>query len=202
MKTPQQIADSYGVEYVSDWAARLRTRIYEQFKGLVTWGHWVDDVLGPQFQDLEDALMSLVTLPSIDDSEGVQLDTIGRHVGQPRLVLGDVTYRLYLKARIAANNSAGDPESLYRVFRALFGVAAGFVVRTSQPGTKTFTVRVLSAITQAQALIGAQFLGDAKEAGARGIVEWQPVADALLFTYDGTTAQGYDNGVYAGAEQA
>lgn len=165
------------IDYVADWSARLRTRLYTQFRDKATWTKWTDLVLGPQFQDLEDSAQTLLTFFDIDNSEGAQLDLIGRYVGQSRLGTGDPTYRLYLKARILADRSTGTPEELYAVLRMLFG--AGMIYL---PGiVKQFALRVTSAITAAQAVVGLAFLSISKEGGARGIFEWQESADAEMF---------------------
>jgi hypothetical protein len=189
------------VDYVADWKGRLTSRLYMQFRNKVTWGLWIV-LLARQFQDLEDSGQTLTSLLDIDALAGIQLDILGVIVGQPRIGVDDPTYRLYLRARAASNRSTGTPEDLYVVFRALLGVATGFIVTTCPIGVKAFTLRAKTPITRQQALVGVSFLHDAKEAGARGLFEWQESATALLFTYDGTTAQGYDAGVYAGASQA
>jgi len=188
------------IDYVSDWLSRIKGRLYTEFRNKTTWNGWAT-LIARQLQDLEDAYQTLLTLLDIDNSSGVQLDLVGRIVGQQRLGSDDATYRLYLRARIAANNSSGDPDSIYAVFTALLG-AIGFKATTDPLGVKILTVKVTGVITRAQSYVAAYFLGVAKEAGVRGLLEWQESASAALFTYDGTTAQGYDAGVYAGATQA
>ncbi len=195
------MAAPFKLDYVSDWVRRLRTRLQTQFRNKVTWEAWVQ-LLGRQFQDLEDATQSLFTLLDIDNSSGAQLDVIGRIVGQPRSGQADAVYRLFLRARVAANRSSGDPESIYAVYSALYGATVTMVLTTGMVGVKEFALRIKTVITRAQALAGVQFLGDSAEAGTRPLLEWQESATALLFVYDGTTAQGYDVGLYAGASQA
>lgn len=194
------MASPITVDYVSDWAARLRSRLYTQFRNKVTWSKWVT-LLARQAQDLEDAAQSLFGMYDIDNSSGVQLDVIGRIVGQSRNSLDDVTYRLFLRARIATNLSDGDPESIYQVFVALYGGTVSMVITTGMVGPKEYSLRIKTVLTRTQALAGVPFLGDATEAGTRPLLEWQESATGALFVYDGTTAQGYDAGVYAGAAQ-
>lgn len=191
------------IDYVVDWSARLRSRLYTQFRGKVTWGQWTD-VLGSLSQDWEDAAQTLLTILDIDASSGFQLDAIGRMIGQSRVGADDPTYRLYLRARVLANRSTGTAEEIYGVMIALYGAAAkplylgGYV--------KQFAMRVQNAVlTRAQALIGVQFLGAAKEAAARGVLEWKESADSVVFTFDGTAAVpglGFDVGYFAAAKQA
>jgi hypothetical protein len=175
------------IDYVADWAARLRGRLYAQFRDDASWQQWCDEVLGPQFQDLEDSAQSLLKLYDIDASEGELLDLIGRVVGQRRLGTLDPVYRLYLKARVLANRSTGTPENIYDVLRALYGAA------TARPmyiggWNKQFAVRVRAVIEREAALVGADLLRSAKESGARGILEWQESADADLYYLDSAHA--------------
>lgn len=177
------------IAYVADWAARLRTRMYTQFRGKVTWELWITDVLGPQFQDLEDAGQTLFTLLDIDNSEGVQLDVIGLFVGQGRLGYDDVVYRTLLKTRVLSNKSTGTGEELYAMFRALYGEGTSMAVATSV--IRSFSMRIFTAIDATQARIGLMFLQSAKETGARGILEWQQSADADTFCFDGGDGLGF-----------
>lgn len=167
------------VDYVSDWPGRLLSRLYAQFKDAATWQLWCTDILGPQFQDLEDAAQSLLAFFSIDDVSGLQLDSIGSIVGQPRGGVDDATYRLYLKARIATQHSDGSPPALYRIFGLLF---PGHVMRVTTSRIKALVLLIAGAVTAAQAQVGVDFLADAKDAGARGILEWQEDDDPAMFT--------------------
>lgn len=187
------------IDYIADWAARLRGLLYTQFRDAVTWQQLTDDVLGPQFQALEDAAQQLLSLFSIDDSEGVQLDILGRVVGQPRNSVSDALYRVYLRARILANRSTGTVEDLYRVLNALLG-AVGFSAWRGAVDVKTFIMTVVSPITATQALVALEFLRASKEAGAAGILKWQEYPTAETFRYD--YGPGFDSGHYAGASRA
>ena len=186
------------IGYVANWAARLRTRLYAQFRDKVTWKQWAD-LLGRQQQVLEDATQTLLTILDIDASEGVQLDVIGRIVGQLRTGVEDATYRLYLRARILANRSTGTPENIYSVMRALFGEVE------AQPlyiggWVKQFVIHIGKVLTRTQALVAVEFLHDSKEAGARGLLEWQEYEDSLLFEFasaDPPTSTTLDGGLSA-----
>jgi hypothetical protein len=190
------------IDLVDDWKARLRSRLYVQFKHAASWIAWCDDVLGPQFDDLERAGQTLLTLMDVDDSEGVQLDNIGRHIGQPRNGVDDATYRLYLSARVLANKSDGTVEDIFKVMRALFGQAE--TLPTYQAGwVKQFAIRIGAVLTRAEALIATGFLGDAKEAGARGILEWSEYGATSTFAFyngpvlaTGINANAFINQVY------
>lgn len=191
------------IDYIADWPARLRRRLYAQFRSKVTWTKWVN-LIGAQQQVLEDATQTLLTLLSIDDSEGEQLRVLGRIIGQPDPGVSDATYRLYLRARILANLSTGTPEDIYGVMRALFGQDET-LPRYFGGLVKQFAIRLGAVLTRAQALIATEFLGDSKESAARGLLEWQESASSAMFTFDGTATVpglGFDVGYFAGAAQA
>lgn len=174
------------IDYEPDWIGRLRSRIYEQFKGLPIVDLWAV-IIGTQAQDLEDAGQSLRTLMSIDDSEGVQLQRLANLVGQSIAGLDDATARLYIRARIRTNKSSGTPGDLYAIVRALLGLTAPtMVIHESSPESLEFIVS--TPITDAQALAAVSFLRDGKDAGARLIFEWQGYIDAQMFTCEPVVA--------------
>lgn len=192
------------MDLVESWQKRLRSRLYAQFASALTWQAWVDDVLAPQFQDLENAAQTILAILDIDNSVGVQLDVIGRLVGQVRLGVNDVTYRLYLKARVLANRSTGTVEEIFGVMRTLFGAATR--PRYTGGYVKQFSIRLSGVVvTRAQALIASDFLKASKESAARGLLEWHESDDSVMFTFDGTATPaglGFDVGYFAGAKQA
>lgn len=168
------------IDYISDWATRLRSRLYTQFRDAVTWNQWVDEVLAPQIQDLEDSGQTILTILDIDNSEGVQLDVIGRFVGQSRLGSSDVVYRTLIKAKVLVNRSTGTSEDIYAAMRVLLD-SPSMVITTFS--VKTFLLRMVDIITAAQAALAITFLTDAKEAGARGLLEWQEYSNSNTFTF-------------------
>jgi hypothetical protein len=178
------------IDMIESWYVRLRARVYQQFADAETWDLWVR-MLSVQFDDLERATQSLFRVLSIDDSEGAQLDNIGRLIGQPRTVTDDATYRLFLKARIQANRSTGSAEDIYSVMRALLGETIGMVLTTST--IRTIVLRVKGAIADSQAVYGIEFLKDAKESGARTWLEWQVDDDDEMFVYLDGDGLGYGN---------
>lgn len=181
----------YKIDYVSDWNARLLSRTYEQFKGKAKLQAFATNVIAPQAQATEEATQQLVTMTMIANSIGAQLDVIGRIVGQPRAGVDDITYRLYLRARVLANKSSGTVSDLYAVFAALYSLTGtgnmlyvpGWPVGFGTPGQASFELRILVPITDLQAMVGVGFLSDSKDAGVRGILEWKEQTDALTFTF-------------------
>lgn len=181
------------IDYIADWRARLRKRLYWQFRSKPRW-QALADLLAAQAQDLEDATQTLFSFPNIDDSEGPQLDLIGRIIGQVRLGTSDAVYRMYLKARVLINRSSGRFDELYAVLKAAFG-DIGF--RITEGGTKALDVRIVGVVTAAQAAAAAFFLRDAKDAGVRIVMQWQEAADANTFRFD--VGPGFDVGLLSDA---
>lgn len=181
------------IDYVESWRKRLLARLYWQFKKVADW-QAMAAMLAVQSQDLEEAAQTLLAIVDINTAEGAQLDLLGRVVQQQRLGASDAIYRMYLKARILVNRSGGSPEHLYKVFNALLG-PLGYSVTPG--GTKQFVLRIWSTVTTAQSQIAAVFLRDAKEAGAAGVLEFQPDDTADLFRFD--VGPGFNVGVWAEA---
>lgn len=140
-------------------------------------------VIAPD-QDIENALQQLKAYRFVDTAEGAQLDIIGRIVGQEREGLGDDDYRRYIRARIAANNSDGTTEDLITVgFLVVYSENATFTVTQEGPATARFRVGGL-AVTADLATILFKFIGAAKSAGVRIVLEWSSSAPGDTFTLD------------------
>lgn len=170
------------VDHIADWQSRLRSRLYEQFKELPNWLAIVD-AIAARVQALEDAIRDCYTITSIDDSEGAQLDVLGRLVGEPRYGRADDVYRLYIRAKVRANKSSGTMADLYAVLRAMFGQSLEATITPAPPAGIIVTIAApaLNPDEQAAAL---HFLIIAKAAGVRLWLETTPAGgnDADLFT--------------------
>lgn len=185
--------------YEADWQARLRRRLFAVFRGKATW-EALAYVIARQAQDVEDAIQAVATISDVDASVGAQLDVLGRHVRQLRGGLEDAVYRFLIRARAAANRSNGTPEELYGVFAAFFGGTAS--MKYTLGGPKQFSLQLFDPMDAELIPFAVDLLDDAKEAGARGLLEYQTVADAALFAFEGQVGVGFDVGEWADARQA
>jgi len=155
-------------------------------------------VLAGPAQEVEDALQQLLLQRTVDNAIGAQLDLIGKLVGQTRQGLDDDTYRRYIRARIATDNSTGKTEEFITIVQLILNDLSA-VINVATQTIATAVVEVLGiSVTTALATIVHSFLMDAKAAGVKLYVVYSVVAPAVTFTYDGTGAQAYDNGAYAG----
>lgn len=177
------------IDHVADWVARLRTRLYTQFREKPKIWQIVSTTLAPQFQELEDAFQQLTTLRSIELSEGAQLDVLGRIVGQVRgAAPTDADYRMMLRARILANRSNGTVPELLAVLRAALDQAGQRVLEVDP--VLAFQIAIVGLALNPGGTPGddgwkvtalLDLLGDARAGGVRGVLEWQPEEDAATF---------------------
>lgn len=72
-----------------------------------------------EVQALEDAIAGVYNGRLLINAVGIQLDVIGKYVGESRKGRNDAIYLLWLKARIAANRSYGRAEDLIKIIKLL-----------------------------------------------------------------------------------
>lgn len=182
------------MERIADHPERAVERLPSLHKSKATMVDLVRALVAP-IQSIEDVFFALRTLPSIDDSEGVNLDAIGRIVGQDRANLDDATYRVWLKARQQVNRSSGTVPELLAIARAVVpagveleaipGFPAGFVIRANA-----------EAIGPVDAIAG--LLRAASAAGVLVILEYSRHAPAETFRFG--SGPGFGVGKLAGAK--
>ncbi len=79
-------------------------------------------VILKQIQKAENALAQVILVRFLGFAEGVNLDAIGRLVGEPRLGKLDPAYRIAIRLRIFINGSKGTPEDIIHIARELTGL--------------------------------------------------------------------------------
>lgn len=144
-------------------------------------------------QGVENALQQLLTERLIDTAVGYQLDILGKIAGQTRDGLDDETYRRYIRARIAANNSDGNVEDLIKVADlVIYDDAALYEVNTHRIATVVLRLKD-KAISQTLADSLIRFLRDTVSGAVRVILEYSDQAPSTWFKWD-TTGKGWDTG--------
>jgi hypothetical protein len=73
-----------------------------------------------QAQEIEDMLWVLKSAFDVDTAVGVQLNYIGKKVGEPRLGRDDEQYRSAIRVRVMVNNSDGRAEQMIEIANAMF----------------------------------------------------------------------------------
>lgn len=174
------------LEHNEQHADDALAKLAEQFKDKENLAK-VLNALNVQTQALEDAFWQLYLYRWVNTAEGVQLDTIGNLVGQPRSG-DDDEYRARIKARIRANVSNGTTEDIYAVFKALMPTAQ-LRLQNSYPGTFTFGVG--GAVPEALVDVYIGFLNASISAGTRAIFEYLlGEVSATLYTDLNTVLDG------------
>jgi hypothetical protein len=99
---------------VVDHVAEGLALLIDQYKGRPRLEGMLRSYL-EEIQEFEVAAHQVLNGYIVDNAVGAQLDVIGRVVGQKRKGQSDETFRVYLRARIAANRSRGTTNDLLRV---------------------------------------------------------------------------------------
>lgn len=147
-----------------------------------------------QLQDLEDAFFSLLSVLDIDTLEGEPLLRIAEKIGLQDIPSDTTTLRTFIKGKIAVNSSDGTYPALYSVWKTLSGATQPIIIPLYPMQLNLYTD---VAITSDLAEIMLEFM---QKSAASGVLvkSIAPLPDPsdTYFTYNGTTAQGYNQGVY------
>lgn len=142
-------------------------------------------------QDIEDAFQALESQRFLATAVGAQLDLLGRIVDESRQGLSDADYARYLSAKIIANRSQANTETLIKICVLILNNLGAQIVTHSEVLDTVF-IRIANITVQdSLANILIVFLRLAAAAGVRVLLETNYVADSLTFmTAIGTQAPG------------
>jgi hypothetical protein len=163
---------SRDVTKITDHGNQALARLAQQYQGKPLMAALLR-VFSPLVQQVEDMLYAMQLALRLENAEGVQLDLLGKLVGQPREAADDTQYRLRIAARIKANISTGTVEDLYAVFKILLpsntlagapDFPAGFILDIGTVDPTLFSLY-------------ESFFADAKGKGIAGQL-WYEVTDA------------------------
>ena len=174
-------------------AAQALGRLLEQFKNKTDLAAWLSTYIA-EIQEVENMLVSLNTERTLDSAVGVQLDGIGRIIGQARDGQTDDVYRIRIKARIALNLSSGTVEEVLTIMGLVLDGCTFWW--TSRPPA-SYVLDVHGATTTADAVEAAAIMGEASAAGVNSQLVYSESSDADTFTFssgdteEASTAQGW-----------
>lgn len=183
---------------ILDHADRAVARLIQKFRTKPKIQALVNALIAP-FQTLEDDLWALYSERWLSTAEGVQLDVLGRIVGQSRAGASDDEYRIRIGARIRANLSSGTAEEVLAVFLALFGSDADLQLIELDGDLAEFALRVHTVLTQEEIDIALEFLRDCKADGVRAILKWQKQPTNESFGFANSGGLGFGDGKFTGA---
>lgn len=174
--------------YVADAIALL----VEQFKNSPNLSS-VLTALVEQLQELDTVTMDLYTDRWLSSAIGVQLDIIGKIVGEQRQGRTDDDYRDAIKVRIGINLGNGTAEDVIEVVRSFFD---DMTVQVIDYYPASFTVKLVDPINPLviDTVKLRAYIDSVKPVGVHAMLEFYVEGP---FQFD--TGLGYDQGKYAGA---
>lgn len=186
---------SQALLYIADHVQRALDRRTQAFRGTVAHAAIIAAIAN-QVQGLEDAGWRVLSMISIDASEGLQLDNLGAILGAKRQGWTDPQYRAFLRATVLVNKSSGTMPQLLRILVTVLAAFNGHqvVAKTYAPGCVRF--RIVGALGAVSPIVLNALLQKAKAAGVRVQVEWSAVSVGETFTLD--VGPGLDVGHLAG----
>jgi hypothetical protein len=166
--------------------------LISQYQNKPRFAAWLASYLD-QVQELEDATWGVIIQRLIDNAEGVQLDTIGDIVGEPRKDRDDPTYRVFIAVRIMVNRSEGHASDLLDVL-AILEATTPFLYYEPPPANMLIEFSAPTFVDPAELL---SILRDAK-AGGVGLVLIAATDATLDFEY----SDANDGGVHDALDHA
>lgn len=146
------------------------SKFLEQFKTLPRF-ETLMRILTDQVQEIEVVLWDLLTERALNTAIGVQLDVIGRIVGQGRLGLEDDDYRVLLQARILVNRSDGEIETMLQLVRLMVDPDDDTTLTEPEPASMLIVTDTAISFDASLAFL---MLNLAKAAGVRLVFVYLP----------------------------
>lgn len=174
-------------------AAESLARVLEQDKGQDKFEDLLALVFAPQIQDLENAIIQILTDTVLDAAIGIQLDNFGTIVDQARNGQNDDDYRQTIRAKTILNNAQGTLEEVIQLIDSLTG--GGLSIEIVEDFPAHFDAIINDPLpVGVDGLSIAVFVLRGKPAGVKGIIQFHPINP---FQYD--AGLGYDEGKYGAA---
>src|ERR1019366_6223670 len=126
------------------YAAQMVAQLLQQFKGKPKFAALLQSYAA-QIQAVENALIQVIGITDIETVVGVQLDTIGLLINQPRNGQSDDVYRLFLKAKIQVLTSQGTIDQLILIIQSL--VDPGLTIKVAEDGAAEAIINIGGIIT-------------------------------------------------------
>ncbi len=106
------------MEQITDHARRAILNVNPKFWGKPTIASFIWAITS-EVQELEDAIFSVINLRMVDNAGDVQLEVLGRIVGQKNFGFDTETYRALIKAKIRTNRSRGTLKDILETAKLL-----------------------------------------------------------------------------------
>ena len=174
----------------------MRAGLAQQFVGLPNLDAFIKAV-GDQLNDVEEFFGQLLTLRTLQNAVGAQLDRLGVLLGQGRNSLSDSDYRTVLQSKIVEYQANGSVEDVIQMLLTL-GRASSVLITESFPARfLAYPVGLNPPVSNADL---AAALVNIKLAGV-GMEVFVPPSSNPVFTFDhavDATHAGFDAGHLSG----
>lgn len=111
----------WSYEQINEHAEQALGRLVSQYE-TTTRLQAIIEIEASQTQGVENAIWGMLTEKWIDDASGVQIDSLGAIVGEPRLGRSDEAYVAAIFIRIALNSGGGQPEIIMTFLRFILDI--------------------------------------------------------------------------------
>ena len=170
---------------ITDHVTQALARMVPSMSGLPNWELLVTALVN-RYQGIENVFDDLLVMRRLANAEGVQLEQLGKIVGEDRKSRTDDEYRRAIGARVAANNSDGTIPDIIKVCRGVLDETQSIVIRQYYP--KAVTVRISTdELSIADATTLAELLDDTRSGETRLIVEHHTLPAADTYTLGSIT---------------
>lgn len=169
------------IDYADRVVARMLSRYRAKERTVALARQLADSV-----QEVETALWDLIDRTALDTADGVWLEGLGRIVGENREGSTDAEFRRFIRARIAANRSAGTVENILSVLYAWNGGTLAMTVVDLVPAGIELTFPSAFTADHLPRLI--RLLESTRAAGVGTMLIYQHVANADSFTFSSSAA--------------
>lgn len=155
------------------------------------------EAFGTQAQAVDDALLELLALRSIDTATGAQLDGIGDNLFEQREGQSDDQYRVRLRAKLIVNASSGLTEEIFAIIRLMLGEDTTIKLRLhSRSMNGTLSVVTVDSYTAAELIQAGRMVLKATPLGVRLAFIYTPDPSRVFrLSSDGTLQSSASHGL-------
>lgn len=176
------------ITQINDHALQAKRRLLEQYKDNTELVSMLN-AFNEQVQELENVIVKMNDLYTLNSISGLLLDAFGTIVGQERLNFDDLFYRLLLLIKIGKNVSQGDPERVIQIYSLITQATKVHYQEHYPAGVGLYSNGFINPVT---ANFVFDNIGDVLPAGVRldHFGQFDP-AEAFAFDGDPGTTAGF-----------
>lgn len=163
IEAPDDGSCDRGLKYIPDHVRRMLDLWMSQWRHTHT-GIALMTAIGNAVQAVEDENFDVWLSTQLAVATGHALEQWGALVGEPKGVLDDDDYRVFIEARILANTSTGAPDELYEIVKRITAPSEVGIIRTPPQGYEVI-IRRADYMSDARARRVGRMIRSIKPAG-------------------------------------